>query len=207
MTDLRPETAEEDDDALLGAAFADGADWALRAAYDRYAPLVYRIARAALPVPADAEEVVQTTFVSAWSGRATFDVRRGSIGGWLVAIARRRTTDRLRSLQRDRRADAALVDLARASGTGPDAGGGPARNDLSTRPEQVVDQLVVADALARLPEAQRRVLQLAFFDDLTQQQISAVTGQPLGTVKSHMRRGLAHLRRRWEVTGDAYAAG
>jgi RNA polymerase sigma-70 factor (ECF subfamily) len=186
--------ASDDDaaerDADLAAAFAAGSPEALRGAYDRYGRLVYRIARSCLPVPADAEDVTQATFVSAWQARNTFDPERGTLGGWLAAIARRRTVDRLRSLERQRRLDEAAAGV-----------------ESTTRPssepsvDEVVARMTVLDELSRLPEPQRRVLSLAFFDDLTHVQIATVTGLPLGTVKGHVRRGLAALRHRWEVDG------
>lgn len=183
-------TGDDASDADLAAAFCDGGERVLRDTYDRYGALVYRVARACLPSAADAEEVAQATFVSAWRGRHTFNPQFGSLGGWLVAIARRRAIDRLRSAERERlseRAAEVVHDLAAAR---PQPG-----------PDRVVDRIVIADELGRLPDSQRRVLELAFFDDLTHSQISALTGLPLGTVKSNLRRGLIQLRRRWEVDG------
>jgi len=78
-------------------------------------------------------------------------------------------------------------------------------DDRDHQADTVVDRLVVADELRVLEPAQRRVLELSFFDDLTHVQIAALTGMPLGTVKSHLRRGLARLRSRWEV--DRAASG
>jgi RNA polymerase sigma factor (sigma-70 family) len=179
-------------DQQLATAFVDGTDGSLRQVYDRYGAMVYRIARGVIGNPADAEEVTQATFVSAWQGRETFDPARGSLAGWLIGIARRRTVDRLRVIERERKATDAAARLADQK---------PGGSTLPGHSEQIVDRIVVSDSLAHLAEPQRRVLELAFFDDLSHRQISSVTGLPLGTVKSHVRRGLAQLRRRLEVDG------
>lgn len=142
----------------------------------------------------DAEDVTQATFVSAWRGRDTFDPERGSLAGWLVGIARRRAVDRLRALQREQR-DLLAVELGELRA---DDARATTADDTA---EQVVQAVVVEDGLAGLPDAQRRVLQLAFYDDLTHDQISTMTGMPLGTVKSHVRRGLARLRLQLEAAG------
>jgi RNA polymerase sigma-70 factor (ECF subfamily) len=182
----------EVEEAVL-AGFRTGDPAALRAVYDRYAPAVFHLAVTSLAVAADAEDVAQATFVAAWQGRETFDAERGSLLGWLLGIARRKVIDHLRGAARQRR-------LAQAVGQLPEP------PPAETGPERVVDRLVVADELGRLPAEQRRVLQLAFYDDLSHPQIAAVTGLPLGTVKSHLRRGMARLRRRWEVDGVAPGA-
>ncbi len=179
---------EPDADAELAAAFRDGDERALRLAYDRYGAMVYRIALASLPSRSDAEEVTQSTFVSAWQGRSTYQPEAGPLGSWLVGIVRRRAIDRLRSLGRERLAQLAAETLHEVGATSPP-------------PDHIVERIVIADELGQLPDAQRRVLELAFFDDLTHSQISALTGIPLGTVKSNLRRGLLQLRRRWEVDG------
>jgi RNA polymerase sigma-70 factor (ECF subfamily) len=183
----------EADDELAGR-LRDGDEKALRTAYERHGAAVLYLAQRLLGNRADAEDVTQLTFVAAWTGRAGFDPGRGTVLGWLLGIARRKAVDRLRSAGReDRVAQSVRAQLPPAAQPQPQ----------SQTPDRIVDRLVVADELGRLPEQQRRTLELAFFDDLTHDQIAAVTGLPLGTVKSHIRRGMASLRRRWEVDGAA----
>ncbi|MEU4425026.1 sigma-70 family RNA polymerase sigma factor [Actinoplanes sp. NPDC024001] len=177
-------------DDELAERLRAGDEKALRTAYDRHGAAVLYLAQRLLGNRADAEDVTQLTFVAAWNGRDGFDPQRGTILGWLLGIARRKAVDRLRSAARDDRNTATV----RAQQPPVDTG---------ETPERIVDRLVVADELSRLPDEQRRTLEMAFFDDLTHPQIAAATGLPLGTVKSHIRRGMANLRRRWEVDGAA----
>jgi RNA polymerase sigma factor (sigma-70 family) len=177
----------------LAEHFRAGDEHAFRIAYDRYGGAVLHLASRLLANRADAEDVTQATFVAAWEGRGTYDPERGGILSWLLGIARRKAVDRLRSVAREQR----TAETVQAQQPPPE----PDRT-----PEQTVDRLVVADELSRLPVEQRRTLELAFFDDLTHPQIAAVTGLPLGTVKSHIRRGMANLRRRWEVDGATFGS-
>ncbi|MFB9234182.1 RNA polymerase sigma factor [Plantactinospora siamensis] len=192
MTEAPPQSAPPPDDDLP-RRFLAGEESALRELYDRYGRAVLHLATSSLANRADAEDVTQATFVAAWLARESFDATRGSLLGWLLGIGRRKVIDRLRAASREDRIVNAVGRLPEPAATGGD-------------PDRVVDRLVVADELATLPDEQRRMLELAFYDDLTHQQIAAVTGVPLGTVKSHIRRGMASLRRRWEVDGAASGA-
>ncbi|GAA2706334.1 RNA polymerase sigma factor [Actinoplanes palleronii] len=180
-----------DSEDELAGRWRDGDEKALRAAYERHGGAVLYLAQRMLGNRTDAEDVTQLTFVAAWTGRDTFDPERGTMLGWLLGIARRKAVDRLRSAARDVR----VTETVRSQAAPPP--------DARETPDRVVDRLVVADELGRLPREQRRTLELAFFEDLTHPQIAEVTGLPLGTVKSHIRRGMANLRRRWEVDGAA----
>ncbi|MFF5214637.1 RNA polymerase sigma factor [Micromonospora sp. NPDC000442] len=191
MTGIRQQPGTPEDE--LADRFRAGDELALREAYDRYGRAVLHLATSTLVNRSDAEDATQATFVAAWLGRETFDPAKGSLVGWLLGIGRRKVIDRLRSAARENRVVETVRQLPEPAPAGSD-------------PDTVVDRLVVADELARLPDEQRRMLELAFFDDLTHQQIATMTGVPLGTVKSHIRRGMASLKRRWEVDGAAPGA-
>jgi RNA polymerase sigma-70 factor (ECF subfamily) len=166
--------------------FRGGDQLALREAYDRFGGMVLRVGLLRLGHLQDAEDLVQTVFVRAWKGRAGFDPAKGSLGAWLLGIARRLIADRYAALDRDRRITAAAGKVA------------PAQVQAAPA-DQVVDRIVVGNELNMLPEDQRRVVMLAFYGQLSHTQIAATTGLPVGTVKSHIRRALIQLRKRWEV--------
>ncbi|MFE5603359.1 sigma-70 family RNA polymerase sigma factor [Streptomyces coelicoflavus] len=169
-----------------------GADEAAFAAiYRRWGSLVHTMAARSLGDTHEAEDVTQQVFIGAWRGRHGFRPERGALGAWLVGITRRKIVDALAA--RGRRL--ALVESAAQDVS-------PARL-VQQAPDEVLDRVLLVEALSRLPHAQREVLCMAFYEDLTQVQISERTGVPLGTVKSHTRRGLHRLRTAVDQ-GDAH---
>lgn len=154
--------------------------------YDRYASQVFGLARRILKNDGDAEEIVQDVFAQAWRTARSFESSRGSLIGWLLMITRTRSIDRLR---------------ARASR--PDTMAEPYTAALQAPGVSAVDQVLSAEqatriqqALVALPEAQRRALELAYYEGLTQSEIAARLAEPLGTVKTRMRSALMTLRQR-----------
>ncbi|KUO09956.1 RNA polymerase subunit sigma-24 [Streptomyces sp. DSM 15324] len=170
------------DGADLVDGFLAGDEGCLEIVHRRWSPLVHTLARRSLGDAREAEDVTQVVFLAAWRGRAGFAPDRGTLPGWLVGIARRKIADALSA--RTRRTELVAAAGAALLLTADDA---------VVHPEAAVERALLADELARLPVSQRRVLNLAFYDDLTQSQIAELTGWPLGTVKSHARRGLHRL--------------
>ena len=184
---LSPEQTADDE---WVQRFRAGDALALRQAFERYGGMVQRVGMLRLGNHHDAEELVQQVFVRAWKGRDGFNPDRGSLGAWLLGITRRLIADRYASLDRDRKVVSAAESIA------------PPPSETKSV-DRVVDRVVVGDELNRLPADQRMVLRLAFYGDLSHSEIAATTGLPVGTVKSHIRRALIQLRKRWEVDGAA----
>ncbi|MFE6159458.1 RNA polymerase sigma factor [Streptomyces sp. NPDC056486] len=170
---------------------ADGDEASLTAVYRRWGPLVHVLAQRALGDSREAEDITQQVFLAAWRGRAGYRPELGSLSAWLTGITRHRIADALAA--RTRRA--ALVEGAGAQYAAMDH---PALEGM----DSTVDRALLAQELARLPVTQRTVLRLSFYEDLTHQQIAERTGWPLGTVKSHARRGIGSLRLRLEDVRD-----
>lgn len=173
--------SDDDADAALAADWVAGTDDAVRAAWERYGTLVHTFCVRALADRDAAADCVQETFVSAWRSRDRFDPTRGSLPGWLLGIARHRVHDSYRVQAR----------TPQPRERAPDHAGPPPAPNGSN---ELVERLLVADALATLGARPRQVLELAFYGGLSQTEVAEQMKVPLGTVKSDMRRALTRLR-------------
>ncbi|MEW1688597.1 RNA polymerase sigma factor [Streptomyces sp. NPDC091265] len=179
-----PCVAQDLADDELAAGLVRGSEECFAAAYRRWGALVHSLAARSLGDSREAEDVTQQVFLAAWRGRLGYRPERGPLPGWLVGIARRKIADALTA--RTRRLELAAATAARLRLTETGATG---------RPESVLDRVLVGAELGKLPQVQRRILHMAYYDDLPQTRIAELTGLPLGTVKSHVRRALRRLQR------------
>jgi RNA polymerase sigma factor, sigma-70 family len=171
------------DTGELAKALAVGSPDALAEIYRLWSSLVHTIALRSLGDPADAEDVTQQVFVSAWNGRRTFRPEHGSIQAWLVGITRHRIADLRTQRYRNHRN---LQAVALESAATP-----PVTDDA-----EWAQRLLIVHELEHMGDPRAAVIKMAFLEDRSHDDIAQALGLPLGTVKSHIRRGLLQLRER-----------
>jgi len=176
------ERSDISDDPLV-PGFLAGDETALKAVYDEHGRLVYSFCRRTLG-PERAADATQEVFLAAWKSRERFRPEAGTLAGWLLGIARYK-----------------VIDVYRVESRNPLAGEESNRPEVGSDHEALeatAQRMLVADALSKLPERQKQMVGLAFYQDMTHSQIAEEFGLPLGTVKSDIRRGLERLRRHLE---------
>lgn len=173
--------AGNDTSASLLPRIAAGDERAVRDCVRRYGALVWSLVRRSSVEHGDAEDAVQEVFIDLWRSAARFDATRMSEAGWVAMVARRRLIDRMRRRQRLPELEPLALDF-----------------DVADDRERDLDAVWRAErarqVLRELPAAQRQMLELSLVAGKTHDEIARDTGTPLGTVKSHIRRGLQRAR-------------
>lgn len=173
------------DDRMLVEAVIGGDEDAFRVLVERESAAVYRTCYRILGRVHDAEDAAQESFVIAYRSIGTYR-GDGPLGAWLSRIATRHALRRA-----GQRRDAATLDPVAAGGLDLASPADPAADALASERGRALRA-----AVAELPEPYREVVALRFFADLALQEIATATGRPIGTVKTHLHRGLARLRER-----------
>lgn len=180
MPDLQADLA----DKALMQRIAQGDQAALADLYDRYGRILLGVAYRIVRSREDAEEVVLDSFCQVWRSAHRYNSNRGRVDTWLFAIIRSRALDRLRSLRRsDRSRHVAQTFLSEPPHVNP--------HEQAIWQEQ---RAQICQALAQIPLEQRQVIELAYFDGLSQAEIALQLQIPVGTVKTRLRLGLQKLR-------------
>jgi len=180
------ENVSNADDVALIRRMVEADETALGALYDRWARSLYSLVLHLLRDPDEAEDVVEETFWQAWRKADSYEPARGAVSTWLLTIGRRKALDRLRAKKRHKEdpigGDRTFADIASPS---PDPSENVEGSELREH---------VRAALRELPAEQREVIELGYFNGLSQTEIADTTGQPLGTVKTRMRLAMQKLR-------------
>jgi RNA polymerase sigma-70 factor (ECF subfamily) len=188
-----PEATQQAADREILARVVSGDQPAFRELYDRLSGPLYSLAVRMLGDTGEAQDVLQDVFLQIWRRAATYDAEQSSVFSWSVLLARSRVIDRLRARGRRLRVVVSSTDDKESQRRIADASTAESAADTAHRNEEAGR---VRSILNQLPEEQREAIELAFFSDLTHNEIATQLGQPLGTIKARIRRGLLKLRER-----------
>lgn len=172
------------DSTLIERVMA-GDESALSAIYDRYSPMLFGLLARILQDRHAAEDLLQDLFLQLWRGAGKFDASRGSLPAWLTVVARNRAISQLRGARNRELLEENDGDYANIFVSDQNIEDEAARAELARN---------LTTALGTLPAEQRHTLELAYFEGMTQSEIAARTGCPLGTVKTRVRTALQSLR-------------
>jgi RNA polymerase sigma-70 factor (ECF subfamily) len=182
--DERTTVGERDDTSLLRGV-QGGDDASLAALYDRYGGVAYGLALRITGDATTAEDAVQDAFVSLWKQAPRFDAERGQVRSWLLTIVHHRAVDAVR--RRAHRPERQLPEGAEEFLV-----------DAQRRPDELAERSIEArairEAVSRIPDDQRRTVEMAYFEGMTHVEISRAMGVPLGTVKSRLRIAMEKMR-------------
>ncbi len=153
--------------------------------YDRFGRLTYSLIYAVVKDTGVAEDLVQETFLRVWNRAAGFDAERGALGPWLLAVARNRAIDHIRSARARMDRNVFEIDEHGMPGIFVDM----EREVLNTDSARHIKA-----AMAKLTQNQQKVIELAYYEGLSQTEMAERLGQPLGTVKTWVRTALKHLK-------------
>lgn len=174
------QVSDPKDERALIARIRAGDESAMADMYDRYSGIVYGVALRVLGNTSAAEDVLQEVFLQLWRNPQAFDADRGRLAPWLAVIARNRSIDLLRK----RPMEDDIDELPISTGV-----------NLEDEASERIAIDKVRGVLAQLPDEQRKMLEMAYFEGLTHTEIASKTGEPLGTVKTRIRYGLLALRK------------
>jgi RNA polymerase sigma-70 factor (ECF subfamily) len=180
-----PSTLDSLNDAALLRLVADRQSEALGALYNRYAPTLLALGKRILGGLADAEEVLQEVFLHVWNNAPRYDAGRSSVSTWLILITRSRAIDRLRTRKVVERTHETSVQENPVEHASPE---GVEAVFIQERRERVRSEM------EKLPPEQRQVLELAYYEGLSQSEIAARADLPLGTVKTRTLLAMKKLR-------------
>jgi RNA polymerase sigma-70 factor (ECF subfamily) len=176
-------------DSVLVERMVAGDEGALAALYDRYSGMLFAMLVRTLRDPQAAEEILQDLFLQLWRCAARFDATRGSLPAWLMVIGRNRALSRLRT--REHREIPEDIEAFPANAV-------PSSVNLEDDAERSLLMEKLRTAMATLPAEQREAVELAYFEGMTQTEIAARTGSPLGTVKSRVRSAMQSLKQAFD---------
>jgi RNA polymerase sigma-70 factor, ECF subfamily len=172
------------DDTAMLTLIGQRDEKAMESIFRRYSGPVYSVALRVLHDTGQAEDVLQEVFLQLWRNPAAFVQDRGSLGAWLVVVARNRSIDLLRR----RKPSDSVEDVVLASPV-----------NVANEAERNVMMEKVRRYISDLPAEQRKSLELAYFEGLSHTEIASLTGDPLGTVKTRIRQALIGLRKAFEA--------